>query len=820
MRRRFQRFLISLAKRFNPGPDIAVQNRDLKAENRILADLVETQLHDQKRAETMDRVSELIEARQMAGAGPWKVDDGVLAETDHLIGVACERLGIPTPAGVSLRETAPVIAAGATGDIELALQNVEWRREINLSWLEFSRWGIQQIILVSRLYWLKNPIIRRLIDVASCYVFARGVEVTTDDDTANDVLAEFFERNKAVLGQIALVDLEKRKYYDGNLFFAFFADTQDTGLVNVRTIDATEIQDIITNPDDVDEPWFYRRKWSQRNYDNMSGVTNRTSMEAWYPAIGDHPERGTAEKIDGQPVLWKSPVLHRKCGSVSKWLFGCPLIYPALDWAKASRRYLEACATVKQSLATIAMTLTTKGGQQALEGAKQSLSTTVGPTSNLWDANPPPVNASIFASGPGTTLAAFNTKGGGGDPEEVRQYKLMCAMVVGVPETFLSDVSTGNLATATTLDRPTELVFLEKQEAWREDLATIAKFVLSVSGGASSGKLREAHPMPLKIVECARVRKPGGALAYEAAKNTPGTVKVKVLFPSIREGDMAVNVKAIVEAMTLDNKGGQVVGIDEKTGVLLLMEELGVENPEEILDEMYPAEYDPDRTVEPLPAPIGRAEPDPGGEPQLPGGSDPAPATKKVAAAERFIEALQRLKTKRTYVVPMAHDTGGRRQHNINMTEYSDDQPREPNGQFAGSGASAPSRVVLTKVASNGQKIEITHNMSTTDNNFSKGYTVTIDGKQHGDGSVATLSPARTLSNGTVVTHTISNNVGLTADEFKRLSTETGKHASEYYHATRSPEQKASDDKLDRIASRPSPEHEGNINRLLAKHGQ
>jgi hypothetical protein len=47
-------------------------------------------------------------------------------------------------------------------------------------------------------------------------------------------------------------------------------------------------------------------------------------------------------------------------------------------------------------------------------------------------------------------------------------------MVVGVPETFLADVSTGNLATATTLDRPTELVFMEKQEAWREDLTIIA----------------------------------------------------------------------------------------------------------------------------------------------------------------------------------------------------------------------------------------------------------------------------------------------------------------------------------------------------------
>ncbi len=106
-------------------------------------------------------------------------------------------------------------------------------------------------------------------------------------------------------------------------------------------------------------------------------------------------------------------------------------------------------------LATISMHLTTKGGQQAIEGIKQQLQTTVSSQGgSLWDTNPPPVQGSVLATGPGTTLAAFNTKGAGGDPEEVRRYLLMCCMVVGVPETFLADVSTGNLATATTLVNP------------------------------------------------------------------------------------------------------------------------------------------------------------------------------------------------------------------------------------------------------------------------------------------------------------------------------------------------------------------------------
>lgn len=618
MRRWFQGLLVRTARRLNPGPDFQTQTKDLQADNKAIKGLLDDQIARDSRQDALERIAELVEARQMAGSGPWSVSPAALRQTDNLITETMRRIESPVP----LRETNTIV--GATADINLMLENVEWRREVNLSWLEFSRWGIQQIILISRLYFIKNPIIRRLIDISSAYVFGRGVEVSTDDDTANAVLQDFFERNKSVLGQIALVELEKRKYYDGNLFFAFFADTQETGDVNVRTIDATEIQDIITNPEDADEPWFYHRIWTQRNFDPKTGArAEMQGTKCWYPALkysqSPFADR-SIKQIQGVPVRWDVPVLHRKCGSVGKWLFGCPTIYPALDWAKAARRLLEDCATIRRALARIAVTLTTKGGQQALEGAKNQLQTGVNTDGNpIWDPNPPPVTGAIFASGTGTKLEAFKTAGTGGNPEDARQYKLMCCMVVGVPETFLADVSTGNLATATTLDRPTELVFLEKQEAWREDLVTIAEFVLKASKGATAGKLKESlNGLKIRILENERLRQLNGNWIYEKKKPVDGEIRVKCTFPAIREGDMAANVKAIVEAMTLDNKGGQIVGIDEKTGVGLIYEQLGVENSDEILEEQYPkGEYDPDRTKEDLPAPIGKATPNPGGEPQL-----------------------------------------------------------------------------------------------------------------------------------------------------------------------------------------------------------
>jgi hypothetical protein len=600
------RLLARLLRWLQPPPD---QTSTIQALTSVLAKLNPKEAESIRQRWQLEDAVEWQEARNFAGSGPWLTAEGRQAVAENASGKELAKL----------RESNPLLSQGAFGDIELALQNVEWRREINLSWLEFSRWGIQQIILISRLYYIKNPIVRRLIDVSSVYVFGRGFEVTSENPDANDTLKEFFDRNKKVLGQVNMADLERRKFYDGNLFFAFFVE-QATGLTTVRMIDATEIMDIITDPDDTDQPWYYRRVWVAREFDVETGQVRTQGQECYHPALNFDPAVKPAT-INAKPVMWDIPLYHRKCGGVAKWNFGCPQIYPAIDWAKAARRFLEACATVKQALATFAMTVNTKGGQQAIEGLKQQLSTTVGPSAAIWDTNPPPVNAATFVSGPGTELQFLNQSGKGGDPEEVRRFLLMCCMTVGVPETFLSDVSTGNLATATTLDRPTELVFLEKQEAWREDLSVIAIYVLNAAKGAAKGKLKEAldrdglKVSEVRIVESARAMGADGRWKYvEAKAKNPKQIEVKVTFPAIREGDMLQRVQGIVEAMTLANKGGQITGIDEKTGVLMLLQELGYENAEELVEEMYPkGEYDPDRTKEELAAPIAPAMPSPAG---------------------------------------------------------------------------------------------------------------------------------------------------------------------------------------------------------------
>lgn len=631
MRQRLRAFLAWLHSALQPKPD---QTLTIKALAEELAESHRIQAREDRGR--IEWLSELIEARQMAGAGPWRIGPDTAAYADRIIAQA-------ESGPRRLRESD---AIGAMGEIDLMLDTLEWRRETNYSLLQFSRWGIQILILICRLQYLKHPWIRRGVDIAAAYVFGRGFEVSSSDETATKVLDDFFARNRETLGQIALADTHRRKFYDGNVFWVLFPDQVNTGETNIRTIDATEIMEIVSDPNDSDKPRYYKRCWAQQTFDEKTGAFSAQTMTAWYPALGYSPD-SKPRMIGSIPCMWGvdpqypyAPVHHRKCGAVSKWKFGCPLIFPALDYARAGKDFLGHSMTVRQSLAQFAWSLTTKGGAQAIAGAKQGIGTNVGPPNNLRDTNPPAGAGSLFASGPGTTLSAMNTKGAGGDMADIKYILNMVACCLGLPPTFLAEVETANLATATTLDRPTELNFLGQQEEWREDFIIISEFVLMVSKGAPSGRLKESlKSRTVTIREAKRIRSADGKrMIYEAAKPDPDEIDVRVSFPAIREGDLVQTVAALVEGLTLGNKGGQIVGIDEKRGIHKLAEAVGIEDPDEMVEEMFPeGEYDPNRANQLLTAPIGKAVPDAGGVPQLPGGKDPAAVDKTVSTSKESV---------------------------------------------------------------------------------------------------------------------------------------------------------------------------------------
>ena len=543
--------------------DLDNQNNRLRDENRML---YERTTGEDEKAQVLERRAEYAEALSMYGAGPWQPTGVTVSEAGR----------IDAPAGstaVALKER--------YWELELALEDRGWQRQLAMAQTEFSRYGIQQIILISRLYFIKDPLVRRGVELCADYVFGRGFQITSDEEDANTSLERFLAANSKQLSVSALLQKERTLKTDGNLFWCFFSD-QTTGDLMVQTIDALEIEDIITDPDNSDIEWLFKRRWMQAVFDEESGTTQHEAKVSWYAALGHAVPAGPksfgpsqeplVRQKNGEPVY----VYHRKVGAIEKWRFGCPEVYPALDWVRAYKHYLEDWCTLQRAFARFSWDVETKGGAGAIANFKQALATTLANGGTWWEQNPPSTVGAAFVSGTGTKLKPVKTPQN--NPEAARRIAMMACSAIGLPETMLlGDATTGSLATAVSLDRPTELKFTQRQELWREDLKVICGYALERSATAPKGRLREAR----------------AAKAKQADTKTAadGAQAVRVTFPSVLEHDVTQRVAAIVEAITLN--GFEATGIDIRTGFLLLLQELGVQDAQTVIEAMFPEdEYD------------------------------------------------------------------------------------------------------------------------------------------------------------------------------------------------------------------------------------
>jgi hypothetical protein len=589
--------IVRLEKAFQDT--VSILREDSVGYKQIKTDLMESQRFQQ--------ANELFEAQLMWGGGPGHAISKEQATTTV----------------VKMKER--------LWELELALEDRGWKRQLAIAATEFSRYGLQQIILIARLYFVKNPLVKQGVRTASQYVFGRGIELRADDKDANEILQDFLDANKKELGHIGLVEKEEGLHTDGNVFFAFIANPSDGG-IQVRSIDATEIAEVVCNPDDAGEPWYYRRTWAKQDFSQDAGlIISQPQKQKWYPALNYEPDAKPASfGQDNIEVDWDTPVLHMKIGGFPKWHFGVPDVYAAIDWARAYANFLSHWSTITETLARFAWNVETQGGTQAIAAFNQALSTTLAVGGTNIERNPTPVTGAAFVSGPGNKLTPIKTAGATTEPEQGRRIMLMVAAAFGLPETFFGDASTGSLATAQSLDRPTELKFLERQEHWRETLQTICYYVIATSVGAPKGKLREAW----------RLRHAESAVNGNGTVAVHKKVTVSIQFPSVLEHDIATMVSAIVQGVTLG--GFDPTACDIKTAAGLIFRELGVEDPDKLLEALWPeTQYksqmpnmnDPDDPLNPQPAPgAGDDAPAPG-KPQ-PGAHLVTPSFGKESARE------------------------------------------------------------------------------------------------------------------------------------------------------------------------------------------
>ncbi len=472
-------------------------------------------------------------------------------------------------------------------ELELALTAQDWRLLSGQAQQEFSTAGLQQIRELARLMYLKNPVIKRGVDLQRLYVWALGVNIAGREPEINDCIQSFLddERNQDTLsGHQARMKLETDLQLDGGVFFRFFVNRAD-GRVRVRTLPPGEVTDIVFNPEDASEPWFYRRQYSRVELSGAVGV-----MTEYYPDWNYQPAAIPAGFSDGALVM-ETPVYHVAVNKFGR--FGVPEVYAALDWALAYKTFLENLATVWRALSRWAAKLQTTGGARGIAAAKAKLNTTISTSTD--ETNPPPVTGSVFISGEGTNLEPFRTSGATMSAEDGRRLFLMAAAVMGFPETFYGDVSVGTLATAESLDRPTELKVRDRQALWTSVLQAIFTFVCRWAVKAPAGSLRSLGRV---------VREPDGGEIVERLEWNEGVDgNIDISWPPIVERDLASYVSAAVEAATLAGVPKNEEQDWLRTFVRLLLSAFEVADADEIVERIFAEPVDAEPEPEP-PQPV------------------------------------------------------------------------------------------------------------------------------------------------------------------------------------------------------------------------
>lgn len=499
-------------------------------------------------------------------------------------------------------------------DLELGLEDINWIRLLAESDREFSRGGLTEIIRRSRYMFLKNPLINRAVTLQSFYVWGQGVTIKCDDEAGQAAIDTFMDdpKNRAELTcHQARTLKEQSLHVTGNLFFVFFPD-QRHGSVRVRSIPVDEIQDIICNPEDSKDPWFYKRSWSQAK----TAGGSPGPMSAYYPDLTADREKLRGVTFAGGQVM-EYPVYHVKVGCLDDMRFGVPETYQALDWAKAYKDTLEDDATRSRGLAKFIWNLTTKGGSKAVAAAKTKLGTTQG-TSSV-ETNPPPLVGSTFIGQEGVKMDPVRIAGAMPPADHARPMKLMVCAATGMPETFFGDASVGSLATAKSLDRPTELKFIDRQELWKSVLQEILSYVVQVK------------------------------------TKTTERVKIDVSFPPILEHDIDATVSSWVKAATLDGKTPAGT-VDKDTLSRALLSALGAQNIDEIMEKIAAEEEEQKATEDErlaaedaaMAAQAQQTAPEPSGALPWPEDTTALPAAESdaVDAEAMMIEAVRELRSK------------------------------------------------------------------------------------------------------------------------------------------------------------------------------
>lgn len=435
--------------------------------------------------------------------------------------------------GISLTKTQDLHALQETlTTYQRALEDVGWLNAAEGSSDEniLVPEGFNKMLKRVRMYYYNNPLAGHWVSLTTGFVFGEGVSIPkSDDETLQKVIEKFWEDadNKLAFTSFHAQHLLGNKIqYEGNLFFMLFDDLE--GDLRVRIMDTSEVKDIIFDVEDRNRPLFYKVKVHKKkfNFNNDMYEFDNPGEFVYYPDIeNDYAETYNVPKTKLQKDV---RILHVKVNCDINSKFGIPDLYRGIDWMKAHKDMSGDVATLVKALSKFAWEKKVKGGPAAVASIKNNMQS----RSDLSAIR----NAAgqTYVSNEGVDMKAVDVKTGGMKiaEEGLKAMQLQVCAASGIFYHYFGDPSTGNLATAKSMELPMVKKFTIYQTLWRNIYLRVFNYLIErkIDAGELSGSVEEDLKRKRKIY----------TPSFDAT--------IDVDFPPILEADLKAEAEAYTKA--------------------------------------------------------------------------------------------------------------------------------------------------------------------------------------------------------------------------------------------------------------------------------
>lgn len=307
-----------------------------------------------------------------------------------------------------------------------------------------------------------NPLATAIIEITTSFVLGKGVRVVAKTSKVQKLLDRFWNDPDNHMDSRVYDACTELALY-GEIYVRFFVNKYD-GTVKVRFIDPSIIDQIDTDPDDIEKHLrYHRRPIGPSPTQTMDPVANTLDYGAMNASVQAHMD----PTMQGQWFEAGSEVVQFAINKVSNAKRGKSDLATLLPWLRRYKEWLIDRVRINKYKGALLWDVTIKGGDAKSINAKR-----------MEYANPLSPGTAIFHNEAEEWRAVDPQINAADTKDDGRAFKLMVAVGASLPEHFLSDGSVATRATAAEMGLPTLLKFQRRQHTMQYILRTILDRVI------------------------------------------------------------------------------------------------------------------------------------------------------------------------------------------------------------------------------------------------------------------------------------------------------------------------------------------------------